>query len=96
MRSILLSAACLAVGLSTAMANEDAILASCKQDLRLSDSGCQCVLEKTGEFNEKQMAMFVAMITKDQAGMMKLQGELTGNEMQNLATRMAQIPSECS
>lgn len=76
--------------------DQETIRQSCKAELKLSDSGCDCVLEKVGEFNDKQMAMFIAMISRDQAGMMKAQGELTGNEMQHLATRMAQIPSECS
>lgn len=63
----------------SAHANDEAILASCKKDLKLSDSGCACVLNKVHTtLNEKQLAFFVASLRKDRQALMKAQMELTG------------------
>ena len=81
---------------TAARANDDAILASCKHDLRLSDSGCACVLEKVhSELNEAQFAFFVASVSGDVAGQQKAQMQLTGEDMQKLAMFMTTTPQQC-
>ena len=80
-----------------AVANDEVILASCKAELQLSDSGCACVLDKVhSELSDKQLAFFVAAIGKDQPAMMKAQMELTGAEMMEIATFMTETPQQCS
>lgn len=63
-----------------AMADDAAILASCKTDLQLSDSGCACV---------------VAAIKKDTATQQKAQMALSGEEMMEMANFMTMTPQQC-
>ena len=84
----------LALGL--ARADDGAILASCKTDLKLSDSGCACVLDKVhSTLNEKQLAFFVASLRKDTQAQMKAQMGLTTAEMMEMANFMTATPQEC-
>ncbi len=81
---------------ASAVADDEAILASCKADLQLSDSGCACVLDRVHEdLNDKQLAFFVAAIRKDAEAQMKAQMGLTGDEMMELANFMTQTPMQC-
>lgn len=84
------------LGAGAALANDDVILASCKAELQLSDSGCACVLDKVhSELSDKQIEFFVAAIGKNQAGMMQAQMALTGAEMMEIATFMTATPQQC-
>ncbi|QDZ01728.1 hypothetical protein FQ775_15865 [Nitratireductor mangrovi] len=79
-----------------AMADDAAILASCKTDLQLSDSGCACVLDKVhSTLNDKQLAFFVAAIKKDTATQQKAQMALSGEEMMEMANFMTMTPQQC-
>ena len=80
----------------TAQANDDVILASCKTELQLSESGCACVLDKVhSELSDNQLAFFVAAISKDQPAMVQAQMALTGAEMMEIATFMTATPQSC-
>lgn len=87
-----------AVALATgaASANDEVILASCKAELQLSDAGCACVLDKVhSELSDKQLAFFVAAISKNQPVMMQAQMALTGAEMMEIANFMTVTPQQC-
>ncbi len=78
-------------------ADRDTIIKSCQKALRLSDSGCACIADKVEkEFNAQQLEFFLAVITSDQERRIEAQGKLTSNEMTFVATRMQQLPVECS
>ncbi|MEL7014065.1 MAG: hypothetical protein AAFO72_12390 [Pseudomonadota bacterium] len=83
-------------GAGAAQADDAVILASCQQDLQLSDAGCACVLDKVhSELSDKQLAFFVAAISQDQPAMMAAQMELTGAEMMQMANFMVETPQQC-
>lgn len=83
-------------GASAARANDDVILASCKAELQLSDSGCACVLDKVhSDLSDKQLEFFVAAISKNQPAMMQAQMALTGAEMMEIANFMTATPQIC-
>ena len=83
-------------GSNPAMADDAVILASCKDDLQLSDSGCACVLDKVhSELSENQLTFFVAAISEDQAAMAQASMVLTGAEMMEMATFMTSTPQQC-
>ncbi len=84
------------VGSSTVTADDAVILASCKDDLQLSDSGCACVLDKVhSELSENQLTFFVAAISEDQETMAQASMALTGAEMMEMATFMTSTPQQC-
>jgi hypothetical protein len=88
--------ACAVSAAGVALADDALILASCKADLQLSDTGCACVLDKVHEtLNENQLAFFVAALRKDQQAQMKAQMNLTGAEMMEMANFMTQAPTQC-
>ena len=84
--------------ISSAEADDEIILASCKKDLKLSDSACQCVLSEVHDNLEpNQLAMFMAMIQGDGAAIAQAQagGKLNGNDMLLLTDFMATTPTKC-
>lgn len=99
--SAILSVTAAAAGLfalacAPAQADDAVILASCKAELKLSDSGCACVLDKVhSELSDTQVEFFVAAIGKNQPAMMQAQMALTGAEMMEIATFMTATPQSC-
>ena len=78
------------------LADDATILASCKNELKLSDSGCACVLDKVhSTLNEKQLTFFVAAISGDSNAMMQAQTQLAGNEMLEVTNFMTTTPQQC-
>jgi hypothetical protein len=79
-----------------ALENREVLYASCKKDLQLSDTGCDCLMMRMdAELNAKQQRFIATAISKDRDGMVKAQGELSGNEMMEVSTFMTQAPSQC-
>ena len=79
-----------------AQANDEVLLKSCKEDLKLSESGCACVMEKiANELSDKQRNFLVASISNDQQAMQQGFKELTGQEMMDVTTFMTQTPMQC-
>lgn len=84
--------------ISSAQADDKIIFASCKKDLKLSDSACQCVLSEVHEnLKPNQLEMFMAMVKGDGAAIAQAQaaGKLTGNDMLLLTNFMATTPNKC-
>jgi hypothetical protein len=81
-----------------ALADErDTIMQSCQIQATIPSSACPCITDKVlAEFNEKEMAFFLAVITQDKSGQAAAQGNMTINELQHVAMRMTALPAECS
>jgi len=78
-------------------AERDTVIASCKVQLNLAPKGCECIADKAKtEFNEKQHAFFLAVITQDKAAQARWRGDLTVNELTQVGMRMGQMPGECA
>lgn len=100
-----IAAGLLAVGLATpiavstvspVMASDEIIRDSCKKELKLSDSGCDCVVSKANAtLNENQMAFFLAAIQQNQQAMIASQSKLSGDEMLAVTQFMTSTPSAC-
>ncbi len=74
----------------------DLIRASCSTTLKLSDSGCDCIVAKTqAELNDNERGMLVASIQSDPAKIAAAQSKLSGDEMNNVMTFMTNTPSLC-
>lgn len=84
--------------ISSAEADDETIFASCKKDLKLSDSACQCVLSEVHDnLKPNQLVMFMAMIKGDGAAIAQAQagGKLNGNDMMLLTNFMTTTPTKC-
>ena len=74
----------------------DVIRSSCKADLRLSDSGCDCVVARAkSELSDAQRAFLVASVKKDPTMIAAAQGQLTGDEMMAMMNFMTRTPRQC-
>lgn len=85
-------------GIQHVKADDTVIFNSCKKDLQLTDSGCQCVLtEVNSSLTPNQLEVFVAMIQGDNSAMIAAQssGKLTADDMTTLANFMAVTPNKC-
>ena len=79
-----------------ALASDEIIRNSCEKELRLSDSGCDCVVSKANaSLNENQMTFFLAAIQQDQQAMIASQSKLSGDEMLAVTEFMTSTPSAC-
>ncbi|MEM7215921.1 MAG: hypothetical protein AAF423_10295 [Pseudomonadota bacterium] len=81
-----------------AQADDDAIYASCKQDLKFSDSECDCVLNAVNEeLSDNQRKAFVKMIQGDNAAISQAvaNGEIDGQDMLFLTNFMSTTPAKC-
>lgn len=95
-RKYLLAAVALALVPSGALADRATVLKSCDAQLKLAQEICGCIADKAAsEFNEKQYAFFLAVITQDKAAQAQLQGGMTVNELTQVGMRMSQMPGEC-
>lgn len=84
--------------ISSAEADDAIIFASCKKDLQLSESACQCVLSEVHDnLKPNQLEMFMAMIQGDGAAIAQAQssGKMSGNDMMLLTNFMATTPTKC-
>ena len=79
-----------------AFASDQIIRDSCKNDLKLSDSGCDCVVNEANEnLNANQLEFFIAAISKDNGKMMEMQSKISGDEMMELTNFMTTTPTTC-
>ena len=81
-----------------AIADDEAIYASCKKELKFSDSACDCVLEEVKtELNDTQREVFVEIIKDNRAAMTEAisSGKLTGEDMLSLTNFMTKTPAKC-
>lgn len=101
MKSILIGATSLVAmlaGAVAASADNEKIYASCKKDLQLTDSGCQCVLKEVADnLNEHQTEMLVVMIGEDKQAVAQAMssGKLSGEDMLFLTNFMTTTPTKC-
>ena len=81
-----------------AIADNEAIYASCKKELRFSDSACDCVLnEVENGLTDAQREVFVLMIKDDRQAMSKAMasGKVNGEDMLALSNFMSTTPTKC-
>ena len=86
------------LGMQAASANDEAIYASCKKDLKLSDGGCDCVLKAVHEkLNEAQTEMLTIMIKGNNAaiGQAMAEGKISDEDMLLLTNFMTKTPQMC-
>lgn len=76
--------------------DRDVVIASCKSQLRMSNTQCDCIAGKYEALAPKQQKVFLAIIKEDRAAMVKLQGEMTVAEMTAVGTAMEKMPAECA
>lgn len=74
----------------------DIVIASCKSELRMSNSECDCIAGKFEELEPKQQRAFLVFIKEDRAEMAKLQGEMTIAEMTAVGNAMDRMPKDCA
>ena len=68
----------------------------CAAQLKLSSSGCSCIVAKAkAELSEKQLYLVIAHITKNATGIMEKQKGMTGNEMMTVINFLTTAPSQC-
>ena len=73
----------------------EAIYNSCKAELKLSDSGCECVVNAAQSLNENELTFFVAAISGDPSQLGAAQSAVTGAEMMNVTNFMTVTPTQC-
>ena len=91
---------CFVLGASIdhSLASDEAVYNSCKKDLQLSDSGCQCVLDEMhSNLSDHQREVFVELIQGNNAALIAAQssGKLTAEDMTVLTNFMTTTPSKC-
>lgn len=98
LRSVIGAAALFAVQAGPSYAGETADIAvqSCLAELNLPAAACSCIGKRAeAEFNAKQQKFFIAMITKNKPAMAAQKGDITGNEMTQIAMFMTTAPNDC-
>lgn len=84
-------------GVAVATDHAAVLTAECHKQLNLGPTGCACIGERAGEvLNEKQQALVVAMVTKDQAASTQARGDMTMEEITGAAKFMMDAPKHCA
>ncbi len=97
MRGLVFVAA-MGLGVATASAEDpyDVMRDSCASMLKGSQSQCECIVKSAKDkLNPKELAMVVAGVKGDRAGITKAQGQLSQTEMLNAMQFMSQTPGAC-
>jgi hypothetical protein len=69
----------------------------CAKQLKLSSSGCECVVDSArAELNDEERSLVVAHVTRDQNGITSLQQGMTGDSVMKVVTFMATTPQKCA
>jgi hypothetical protein len=102
MNKLRLIAACFALATvaawhSSARADyADVLEAECHAQMQLGSDGCACIAQRARDMlNDRQQAMVVAAVTKDDATRDKLQSEMSPEELTTAATFMTETPGIC-
>ena len=86
----------LAVSGSAASDSYTQIYDSCKNELKLTDSACECVVsESKKQLNKKELAFFLAAISGDGQKMAEAQAAASGDEILNVTNFMTVTPTQC-
>ncbi len=94
--AIVLALASNTINPETALAQDEVVYASCKNDLQMTDSECECVVKAVNDtLNANQLAFFMASIQQDQSAMIAAQGQVNQNEMMELVNFMTTTPTNC-
>ncbi len=97
MTRVLIAAMMMAGSTAPLLASDrDSVIASCKSQLQMSNSQCDCIAGKYEALPPNQQKVFLAIIKEDRAAMVKLQGEMTVAEMTAVGTAMEKMPAECA
>ena len=69
---------------------------SCLKELKLTQSGCDCVIEKAkAELDEKELTFLVAAVSNNPQAMVQAQSQLSGDQMMTVTNFMTATPSLC-
>ena len=101
MRTFIASAIFLAAALTPAAADTAEehykyLHAKCGPVLQMSKSECDCIVDMAkSDLKGKELDVAVLMVKQDQAGIAKLQAELSGQQMTNAMSFVTQAPTKC-
>ena len=77
-------------------ADLDTVRKECGVQLNFSPAGCQCMVDAAGtQLNDVQQAFVAAQITKNTARIGQIQGQMTMDQMLQVATFMTKVPQVC-
>ncbi len=91
-----LAAATASAAAQTAQEQYDYLHAKCGPTLQMSKSECDCIVAMAkSDLKGKELDMAVLMVKQDEAGIVKLQGEMTGEQMSNTVAFVTGAPTKC-
>lgn len=68
----------------------------CGKGTKMPEKVCECVGERAeAELNERQQRFFIAMISKNKADQDRLRGDMTVNELTQVAMLATTAPQNC-
>ncbi len=80
----------------TAKEQYDYLHAKCGPALQMSASECDCIVETAkSTLNKTELDMAVLFIKQDEAGITKMQSQLTGEQMTNAMAFVTDTPKKC-
>ncbi|MEM8687764.1 MAG: hypothetical protein AAGF81_10575 [Pseudomonadota bacterium] len=101
MNLIVIAAASLGATMATAAAQTaeeqyNYLHSKCGPALQMSKSECDCIVAMAkSDLSGKELDMAVLMVKQDQAGIAKLHGEMTGQQMSNTVAFVTGAPTKC-
>ncbi|NNF80630.1 MAG: hypothetical protein HKN05_21605 [Rhizobiales bacterium] len=101
MRITAISAVFLALSLGpvaaeTAKEQYDYLQAKCGPTLQMSASECECIVSMAkADLSKRELDMAVMFVKQDQAGIAKVQSEITGQQLKNAMAFVSQAPTKC-
>ncbi len=101
MRMFAIAALCLGATIAPATAQTaeeqySYLHSKCGPTLQMSKSECDCIVAMAkSDLKGKELDMAVLMVKQDQAGIAKLQGEMTGQQMSNTVAFVTGAPTKC-
>lgn len=77
--------------------DRDIILESCRTALGMRESACNCIADKVEKnFDPKQKAFFLAVIQSDGVEATRLKGEMSNEQLTQVASGMETMPATCA
>ena len=70
--------------------------AKCGPTLQMSASECDCIVSMAkADLSKRELDMAVMFIKQDQAGISKMQSEITGQQLKNAMAFVSEAPTKC-
>ncbi|MCP5371452.1 MAG: hypothetical protein H6907_06915 [Hyphomicrobiales bacterium] len=75
----------------------DTLRSECARQLKLSASGCDCVVASAkSDLNDQERSLVVAHVTQDQKAIMAKQSGMSGDSVMKSMMFLAQTPQKCA